>query len=54
MSTVQLKYLKVVHDTLLQQLNSFGVVFTLLATIAAVAILQPPGTRVSIAPKFYL
>jgi len=41
---VQLKYLRVVHAALVQQLNSYGLVLTLLAAVTSVAILQPPGS----------
>ena len=41
---VQLKYLMIVHAALVQQLNSYGIVLTLLAAVTSVAILQPPGS----------
>jgi hypothetical protein len=37
---VQLKYLKIVYGALVQQLNSYGIVLTLLAAVTSVAILQ--------------
>ena len=40
----KLAYLKIVHGGLVQQLNAYGIVFTLLATVTSVSILQPPGS----------
>ncbi|KAG0554236.1 hypothetical protein KC19_12G075400 [Ceratodon purpureus] len=43
-SSDDLGYLRIVQGALVQQLNAFGFVLTLLATVTSVAILQPPGS----------